>query len=141
MEPNKTSWTQDDFEKMCWHDSTVKSISIDNPDEGYEFNLIFGLDYIVSWEPGEHYFESRPFILTFRNVDHLHINVSRTYKQPLEINNIERVEISSEREKNAGLSVFKYTIHFHAFCGQPASTIEFTATGFTQASAGQPPVD
>ncbi len=135
MEPNKTAWTQDDFEKMCWHDSTVNSISIDNPDEGYDFNLVFGLDYIVSWEPGEHYFESRPFVLTFRNVDHLHINVSRTYKQHLEISRIERVEISSEREKNAALSVFKYTIHFHTFDKQPASTIELTARGFTQLPA------
>jgi hypothetical protein len=72
----KAVWTDDDFDRMGWHDARVWALAF--LAETYEF--VLDLDYIVEWvapPPGEEYYEFWvvPATLVFENVTGLEIEL------------------------------------------------------------------
>ncbi|MDB5252233.1 MAG: hypothetical protein JWP27_1402 [Flaviaesturariibacter sp.] len=63
--PEKYLWTQDDFDKMGWHDSQVHAISF-----GENGDLLLDIDYIFKWAAGATHFRFwvSPCTLVFENV-------------------------------------------------------------------------
>ncbi|MCU1455612.1 MAG: hypothetical protein JWN46_3758 [Acidimicrobiales bacterium] len=47
--PEKSLWTDGDFEKMSWHDNHVHAISLQSFDGGGRDRFLLDLDYIVEW--------------------------------------------------------------------------------------------
>jgi hypothetical protein len=118
---SRTSWTQADFEAMCWHDCTIHGLRFDQDGE-YQSDLVLDLDYIIEWleTPGGSYqFRVAPARLRFQNVDSLQMRVALKFKQAAEISQI--VRTSSH-----------WLIRLHGYPGQEGSVIEFDATGYVQ---------
>lgn len=68
-ELEKWVWTENDFERMGWHDSQVYAFAF-SPET---FELLLDIDYIFQWvqpEPGEEFFKFwvAPVTLIFQNV-------------------------------------------------------------------------
>jgi hypothetical protein len=45
----KSIWTQNDYEKMGWHDCNIYGFAIEKNEDGFTANLIFDIDYIFEW--------------------------------------------------------------------------------------------
>ena len=129
----KWTWTEQDLERMGWHDAQVHAFAF-RP-ESWEFLL--DLDYIVDWvkpAAGEsHYsFWSAPATLVFESVAGLKIELEPF--PAFELDSIERSDpqVLDGRE-NAPASVhWLWTLEF--FHGR----ITFRATGFAQHFRRQP---
>ena len=82
--------TEDDFERMGWHDCQVHALAF-SPETS---ELLFDVDYIFEWlhpEPGETYFKFwvAPATLVFENVYDVAFDVG-SYMGGLEIDHIKR---------------------------------------------------
>jgi hypothetical protein len=133
-------WTNDDFARMSWHDDVVHGIRIRNPDdETYDFELVFDLDYILEWVPagGGFDFVVAPALLVFHGVNDLKFNFNLSYKQSIQINGVDREEITTEPERKAGLRKWRFRIHLHH---DQADAVTFEAMGFTQELTKDPVV-
>jgi hypothetical protein len=127
-------WTDAHFDTMSWHDCTIHGISLRNPHDGYDYDLVFDLDYILEWlcpSGKAREYAVAPALLTFLNVDKLHIDVRRDYKEALEIDHVEREEITSDAQRGAGIKVWKWKITLRSLSTEK-SHITFEATGFKQ---------
>ena len=131
-------WTVADFDAMCWHDNTVHSIRIINPQDEDDFDLVFDLDYILEWIPVEGWFEFvvAPALLTFHGADKAKLNLTLYSKQNLEIDRIEWEDITPEPERKAGYRKWLFRIYLH-FQSDP---ITLEAYGFTQVLTKEPVV-
>jgi hypothetical protein len=74
--PEKLVWTEEDFERMGWHDATLHGIAFLTE----TFELVLDLDYIFEWvehsEPEPHFtFWVAPCTLVFENVFDLRIEL------------------------------------------------------------------
>lgn len=126
---------------MSWHDNTVHGIRLRNPDEGYDFDLILDLDYILEWiqtPPNTFRFAVAPATLTFSGVDKLSIDVRLSHKESLIIDRIKREEITTEPEQKAGLRRYAWTISVHSSF-EKQSQITFESPGYRQVLR-RPPV-
>jgi hypothetical protein len=74
--PEKLVWSEQDFDAMGWHDSTIWSMVGDS--ENFEF--LIDLDYIFKWVhpcPGETYFKFwiSPVTMVFENASDVRIDI------------------------------------------------------------------
>jgi len=126
--PNK--WTNANFEEMSWHDNLIRGISFHNPQDMYVFDISFDLDYILEWvcNGGFYQFIVAPATLTFHTANKVRFDMMMSYKQDLDINRVERVELTTAPERDAGYRRWRFEIYFH---GQ-VSPFSLEATGYTQ---------
>jgi hypothetical protein len=131
-------WTDRDFDGLSWHDCCVHAIRFRNPDEGYDFDLILDIDYILKWieTPARCFnFSVAPALLSFRNVHKLAVDLELAGKEGLEINSIERHEVVTRPE--LGLHIYQWIIHFHSFASRD-NQIRFASTGFVMKLTSPP---
>jgi hypothetical protein len=142
MSESKTSWTQDDFDSLCWHDNTIHAIAFNCPHEGYDHDLVLDIDFIVEWiltKPGGRYrFAVAPALLVFHGADKIRIDLGLCYKEMLEIDGIDREDISTVADRQANCHRFRYTIRLHSFSGA-GNKIVVESAGFDQ-KLTKPPV-
>ena len=48
----KLVWTEDDFNKMIWHDCNIYALAFDK----YTYKLMFDIDYIFDWMRSQRFF-------------------------------------------------------------------------------------
>lgn len=126
----KDKWSDKDFEQMCWHDSTIYSISFPFED----LLLKFDMDYILEWKYNEESEQSKFYIypcnLIFYNVLNLSFDLNFEDETGIYISEIER--------KNPILSPNKkYTIWNYRIITDKGD-INFTSTGFEQIALKTP---
>src|SRR2546425_10980345 len=91
--------TEEDFEKMGWHDSHIYAVAFRG---NYEFAL--DIDYIIKWvQPSKDdyciKFWISPCTLIFENVYHLKFNIEVTEPFELKIENIMRKQPSTTNKR------------------------------------------
>ena len=96
-ELEKWVWTEEDFERMGWHDSRIYALAF-SPET---FELLLDIDYIFQWinpEPGETFYKFwvAPATLIFENVSDVDFDIG-SYNSGLEIINIRRDEARKPR--------------------------------------------
>jgi len=130
MKKYPKKWTHIDFDAMSWHDNRVHGIRINNPPEGYDFDLILEINYILEWIKVEDSFRFvvAPATLTFHGVDKARLDLTLIYKQNLNIDRVERQEIAKEAAKKTGVQKWLFQVHFY----DQANPISVASTGFTQ---------
>ncbi len=126
-------WTDQDFEKMSWHDNHVHGLRIVEGEYGAG-ELMLDLDHIIEWcncEDGCK-FRILPVTLTFRGVTSLQLSLD--YKTPtaglcpFSIASIER----EHQERDCYVAkIWRILINW------PNGTIEFEAEGFVQRGVGE----
>jgi hypothetical protein len=84
----KRIWTENDFEKMGWHDTTIYKVRLAE-------DLELDIDYILQWNKPE--LEGIPFTfwvapatLVFKEVTNLNFEFATNFEEPFEIDDIER---------------------------------------------------
>jgi hypothetical protein len=128
-------WTEADFESLSWHDNVVHGLGIRNPQEGFDFDLVFDIDHILEWiRTGDCFsFNIAPATLTFHGVDKLTIDIEISYKEDLEIHSIEREKVRTEY----GPQKYRWKISLQSISGRN-NAITFEARGFTQQLTKEP---
>lgn len=115
--------TDNDFDQLSWHDSTVYSINFPDLND----NMKFDLDYIIEWikeENRSYKFILAPAILCFENVFNLSIKLTFEDYTELSINEIKR---SNKRLlPNGKVYVWDF------FMLLDRGNIEFSSSGFRQ---------
>lgn len=124
----KYIWTEDDFDKMGWHDATLYATAF--LPEQYE--LLLDIDYIFEWtnpEDNETYYKFlvSPATLVFENVNELSINLTEPYRA-IQIQNIERK--NSRKPKNA--DYVKSNIEWQWIIDIEVGEITFYSIGYKQ---------
>jgi hypothetical protein len=130
MKEYSKQWANADFENMCWHDNHIHGIRIRNPKEGYDFDIVFDLDYILEWITVGSFFQFvvAPATLTFHGAHKVRFDVTLNFKQSLDIERVDRDEITNDAERKAGYRKWLFQIHFH----DQTNPISLEASGFTQ---------
>jgi hypothetical protein len=139
---NRTEWSDANFDAWRWHDNTIHGIRISNPSEGYAFDLILDIDFILEWisTPEKHYkFSVAPAILTFNAVDKFNCDIELNYKESMTIDRIERIEITTENQRKTGIRNFRWEIHLHSQSGRD-NKMSFNASGFKQLLTCEPKI-
>lgn len=118
----KSVWTEEDFEVMSWHDSTLWSMLAN----AEEFEYLFDLDYIFKWihpREGETDFKFwvAPVTMVFENAHEVKIDIASSQGC------IEIAALLMENPKPTPNG--KYTEHTHRFECQEGE-ISLKATGF-----------
>jgi hypothetical protein len=134
-----TSWTNDDFERLGWHDNHVHGFAIREGQYGTG-ELILDIDYIVEWlqcsPGGSCNFRVAPATLTFHEMSDLQVALDYAGPTagicPFSINVIERTSIATAE----GVSRFRWRIEVN----WPQGELSFHASGFTQ-SLRAPPIE
>lgn len=137
-----TSWTEEDFDSLSWHENKVRGIRFSNPSESYDFDLTFDIDHVLRWmkTPSEHIGTViAPASLVFHTVDRLRIAIEMAYKEHLTILEISRKDAGTESEKKAGLKKWLWQIDLICLSGG-VNTISFESSGFTQRLTKEPAV-
>jgi hypothetical protein len=130
----KTIWTDEDFEKMGWHDSSVYAISFSDPAEVNLSFMCFDLDYIFKWiHPieGEHCFSFwvSPCTLIFEDVINLKMEFDSGLISPI---GLEIAGISKLENDNSNDRVIKWQIDFQT------GVMIFESSGFKQIVRKEP---
>ncbi|GHO48403.1 hypothetical protein KSX_65660 [Ktedonospora formicarum] len=120
----KRIWTQDDFEDMGWHDSTIHAMAF----LLNEWDLGFDIDYLLQWIPPtppeiSFSFWVAPATLVFHDVSEVKCDFSWPCATHLTLQGIDR---SDERQTPSGLSEWLWTLDGNE------GTMHFFATGYTQ---------
>jgi hypothetical protein len=125
--PDKSVWTEADFEIMGWHDSTIHAIAL--PTDAFE--LALDIDYILKWvDPVEgqtHFrFWVSPATLAFWNLREL--SVSLEPHQEVTIQGIERSDPAKPRNADhiGRDTEWQWTIECHQ------GEMKFRSCGFWQ---------
>jgi len=131
-----TRWTNDDFAEMSWHDVRIRGIGFHNPQDPQVFDVSFEIDYILEWIcNGTFYqFVVAPATLTFHSANKIHLDMVMGYKEDLNIDRIERVELTTASENAVGYRRWLFEIHLH----DQVTPISLEATGYTQSLRGAP---
>ena len=106
--PEKTFWTDEDFNRMGWHDNPIHAVAFGLA----PYELSFDIDYIFKWEqplPGQvHYrFWISPATLVFEEV--FNLRISHDAYAGLTISGIQRAETEKE-EARPGKKLWNWTI-------------------------------
>lgn len=129
MKANNTiiekKWSQNDFNKMGWHDCKVHAIAFNDAD----FELSFDIDYIIKWiEPkdSENFsFKVAPATLVFKNVWNLKVNLE--YDLDIRVEDVHRSNPC--QPKNKGMEgVLEYDWGIVLSTGE----ISFKSVGYNQ---------
>ncbi|EFH85362.1 hypothetical protein [Ktedonobacter racemifer] len=120
----KRIWTQDDFEHMGWHDSTIHAMAF----VLNEWDIGFDIDYLLQWinptPPETHFsFWVAPATLIFHNVSDVKCDYDWSHATQLTLQGIKR---SDKRQTPNGMSEWLWTLDGNE------GTIQFFATGYTQ---------
>ena len=124
-------WTEDDFDKVGWHDVHVHGLRIVEGEHG-SGHLCFEIDYILDWicpkdDDKSYRFKIAPALLNFRNVTSLRLSVDYATPTaalgPFSIDGIERQPIAYSSDYNS----FRWTIPVN----WPDGRVEFESPGFT----------
>jgi hypothetical protein len=80
-ELEKAVWTDDDFERMGWHDATVHGIGFVEGEKPWLGRLLLDIDYIVDWlaphpSSSTFSFQVAPATLVFEEVIGISLNLS-----------------------------------------------------------------
>ena len=134
------TWTEQDFENISWHDCHIHTIRVRNSKEGYDYDLVLNIDYILEWihpqqGSSNFVFVVAPAMLTFKNVDKLVIDVALAFKEDLVIDRIQREEITTH--STLGLHTAQWTIHLHSLADRH-NQIGFQSDGFVMALTDLP---
>lgn len=131
---NRAQWTDQDFEKLSWHDNYIHGITLVAGEHGAG-ELVIDIDYILEWmgcnQDGQYQFKIAPAKLTFEEV--INLNFSLDYASmsaamgPFSIDGIER-HVEARERYNA--IVWTINVSF------PAGQISFEASGFRQSLRG-----
>lgn len=97
-ETERWVWTEDDFERMGWHDCRIHALAF-SPET---FELLLDLDYLLEWirpSPPERYFRfwTAPATLVFENVYEIEFDIGSS--GTLEMDGIKRED--ARRPHNA----------------------------------------
>ena len=125
----KLEWTENDFDKLGWHDCKIHAIAFD--DQNFELHL--DIDYILKWiQPkGSEYFtfEIIQCILTFREVHDIDVSM---HSLDVVIDEIVKSEAESPKLKH-GNNILPYRWTIETSCGE----ISFFSTGFKQTAKSE----
>lgn len=126
-------WTDDEFERMSWHDNHVHALRILEGRYG-SGRLLLDVDYILEWhcDAEEHRFLVQPVTLTFFDVSALRLTLDYASPSaalaPFSIDAIERR--LEERER--------YTARLWTILiSWPPGEITFEAAGYEQRAIGR----
>jgi len=127
---DKSIWTQDDYEKMGWHDCNIYGLIFSPLDDIGTTNLIFDIDYIFKWVnpiPPKRIFSFwiSPCTLIFKDTFALTINIDRRggATDMLEIADLLLID-KVEQEKNKW--IYEWSIDLQE------GNINFKSSGFDQ---------
>lgn len=136
-----TRWTEQNFNEMLWHDNAVHSVSFRNPQDDYSFDFILDIDYVlerIEIANDRYEFIVAPATLTFHDVDKLVFDVKLAYKENLVIDFIDRQEITTDAQRNAGYLVYRWKIRLHSHSSEHENVIVFESPRFTQELRREP---
>ncbi|MBB4634256.1 hypothetical protein [Longimicrobium terrae] len=125
-------WTEADFERMGWHDATIRAMGF----PGDEWTFALDIDYILQWinpAPGETHFSFwvAPATLVFENVSDLRIDV-----EPQGEISIQDLRRDDEQPTLAGFQGPPLHWRWTLDCNEGEITLR--ATGFRQIFRGAP---
>ena len=130
-------WTDEEFDKMSWHDNHVHGIQIIEGDYGAG-KLILDIDYILEWinsTKDKYQFRILPAVLEFGGVTNLRIALDYATPTaalgPFSIHAIERKVEPRERYE---AQLWRIIINW------PVGEISFEAEGFEQRGTREPQV-
>ena len=131
----QTTWTDEDFDALSWHDNHVYGLSVSEGQYG-SGELTLDLDYILEWmksTSGDIQFRIAPASLTFHEVTDLKVSLDyRTVSAAMGPFSIAAIERRFETRKRYTATLWTISINW------PKGEISFEATGFTQTLRGSP---
>lgn len=127
---SKSTWTQDDFEEMGWHDANIYGLSIEQNEDDGSSDLLLDMDYIFKWvypqPPAQTFtFWVAPCTLIFRNCYDLRIDF-KTDGSALNLMEIADLYLSSKVEQETNRFVYEWHIELQQ------GTIALRSYGFEQ---------
>jgi hypothetical protein len=128
-------WTDEDFDRMSWHDNAFHGIRISEGEYG-SGTLTFDIDYILDWvklESGGIGFRIAPATLIFFEVTNLVVNID--YAKPtagLTPFSVDSVNRTEQVRANYTAIVWEINLNW------PVGSISFEATGFEQSLRSDP---
>jgi len=136
-ELEKYVWSQDDFDRMGWHDCCIYSIAFfpfvfpDNPNDVDSYKpseLAIDLDYIFEWidpEEGDVYFRYMisPSTLVFSNVYDIQI---KSKNCEMIIDSITRDDERKRKNKKSIDWLWKITCHSGSICFRSEGFLQYT---------------
>lgn len=113
FELEKWIWTENDFEKMGWHDCPIYAMKFDD-------NVSFDLDYLFKWNESEnegmpYTFWISPATLVFDNVTLFKVNFITDFVNGLEIYEISKSTVDNTTEWIIETQEGTITIHSDSF--------------------------
>lgn len=127
---DKPIWTQDDYEQMGWHDSSIYGLTFLPLDQFGTTHLVFDIDYIFKWvnpiHPKQNFsFWVAPCTLLFKDTFALTIDIDRRggTTDMLEVADLYLVD-KVEQETNKW--IYEWTIELQE------GRINFKSSGFDQ---------
>src|SRR5512133_3266352 len=123
------SWTERNFDQMCWHDNHVHGLALRAGEHGLG-ELALDIDYITEWicEAGEFRFRIAPATVTFHEVSDLRLAIDYAAASaamgPFSLDGISREEFSLA----AGHVSYRWKLALN----WPGGEITFVSPRFTQ---------
>lgn len=132
----KSIWTQDDFEKMGWHDANVYGFIIEKNEAIWTADFLLDIDYIFKWvhpvEPAKTFtFWIAPCTLIFKEVFDLQINI-QTNGNFLELFEIADLHLKSKTQQEENKFVYEWEIELQE------GNILLKSSGFEQIVRQEP---
>lgn len=111
---DKSTWTQDDFEEMGWHDANIYGLTIEKSEDNWTADLLLDIDYIFKWVhpvvPERTFtFWVAPCTLIFENCFDLQIDF-KTNGGHLDLMEISDLYLKSKIEQNTNEFVYEWCI-------------------------------
>lgn len=128
--PEKTIWTQDDFEQMGWHDCSIYGLNFLPVDDMGTTHLVFDIDYIFKWvkpvPPKQSFsFWIAPCTLVFKDTYGLVINIDRK-GGTTDMLEIADLYLTNKHEQEKNKWIYEWNIDLHE------GYINFKSLGFDQ---------
>ena len=142
-----TTWTQDDFDRLSWHDNAVYGfhLAVGDPERSdWRSDLVFDIDFILEWSngvEGRYRFRIAPATLTFHHATDLDLSIDWGHGSARQIALspicIARIDRSPVAEQRVCLDrpYFRWWIDTNWPDG---GSIAFGASGFTQVLRAPP---
>lgn len=128
---DKSTWTQEDYKDMGWHDANIYGMVIESVENDvWATSLSFDIDYIFRWvrpiPPEDHFtFWVAPCTLTFKEYFDLRINLN-TEGQVVESLEVADLILKSKTESAKGVFVYDWLIELQQ------GNIALKSAGFEQ---------
>jgi len=133
---HRTTWTNDDFEEMSWHDVHVHGLRIiENDSDDGTAELVLDIDYILEWIRGDEGFDFVVAQATLQFHEVFGLKLAIDYATPtagmcaFSLAGIQRERMTYP----TGYTSFKWSMDIN----WPSGSIDFRASGFTQKIHGR----